>query len=571
MTRSVAAVLACVGLLFGVNAAAQTQSSAPAAAPAQPQTPATSTSTTRTTRPETLTFMGDSGLWYVPTADVLARGKWSVSGYRASANYREGFTNIGSFGATFGVGVTDRVEIFGAMDLVRRIDRDLRPLFIDNPDVGGAVHVAPFMTTTWSGNQVGDLYLGAKVNLLSEEHQAPASVALRGIVKVPTASRDDGVGTGQIDFNADAVVSKELHRLVELSGYGGGVFRRDPSGVTLPNGFEWGFGADFPSRSPLRAVAEVRGEVPFSDAITFTTPLVAVDGSLSPLTSTWPKQTTTTVGVVWQASNGFFIGGGMNWNVPMADRTGFQTDSAIGQARDFVDYQIRVGFHPGVGIYVPPAPPPPPPPPTPANRPPTVEATCNPCTVNVGESATVTAQAQDPDGDTLRYQWRAQSGTLAEPTAQRSPWTAPNQEGAVPITVTVDDGKGGTASATTTIQVVRPKKTYTFEDVHFDFDQYSLRPAATRMLDEVVQAMQSDPTLKVQIEGHTDNIGTSEYNLALGDRRAKSVQQYLISRGIDASRLTTISYGEEDPKYSNDREETRRLNRRAALIVRLVQ
>jgi OOP family OmpA-OmpF porin len=77
--------------------------------------------------------------------------------------------------------------------------------------------------------------------------------------------------------------------------------------------------------------------------------------------------------------------------------------------------------------------------------------------------------------------------------------------------------------------------------------------------------------VRVQIEGHTCNIGTAEYNLALGERRATSVKDYLVSRGINADRLQTISYGEERPKYDNSREETRRLNRRAALTVRLVQ
>jgi len=71
------------------------------------------------------------------------------------------------------------------------------------------------------------------------------------------------------------------------------------------------------------------------------------------------------------------------------------------------------------------------------------------------------------------------------------------------------------------------------------------------------------------IEGHTCNIGTAEYNLALGDRRASSVRDYLVSRGIPASRLETRSFGEERPKYDNAREETRRLNRRAALVVRV--
>jgi outer membrane protein OmpA-like peptidoglycan-associated protein len=81
--------------------------------------------------------------------------------------------------------------------------------------------------------------------------------------------------------------------------------------------------------------------------------------------------------------------------------------------------------------------------------------------------------------------------------------------------------------------------------------------------------MQQDATLRITIEGHTCNIGTAEYNLALGERRAVAVRQYLQSRGIGADRMTTISYGEERPKYDNAREETRRLNRRAAMIVRL--
>jgi outer membrane protein OmpA-like peptidoglycan-associated protein len=89
------------------------------------------------------------------------------------------------------------------------------------------------------------------------------------------------------------------------------------------------------------------------------------------------------------------------------------------------------------------------------------------------------------------------------------------------------------------------------------------------VLDEAVAAMQQDPSLRLTIEGHTCNIGTAEYNLALGNRRANAVREYLVSRGVATDRLNTVSYGEERPKYDNAREETRRLNRRAALVVRL--
>jgi len=134
----------------------------------------------------------------------------------------------------------------------------------------------------------------------------------------------------------------------------------------------------------------------------------------------------------------------------------------------------------------------------------------------------------------------------------------------------VDDGKGGTASDVVTIQVIKEAvKEVVFEDVHFDFDRYSLRPEATRALDEAIRALQENPTLRITIEGHTCNIGTAEYNLALGERRANAVREYLTSRGVGAARLQTVSYGEERPKFDNAREETRRLNRRAALVVRV--
>ena len=161
--------------------------------------------------------------------------------------------------------------------------------------------------------------------------------------------------------------------------------------------------------------------------------------------------------------------------------------------------------------------------------------------------------------------------TFANPTNRQTLWTAGQEAATVPVTVTVTcPTDNRTAADAVNLQVTRPTpRVYTFEDVHFDFDRYSLRPEATRVLDEAVTALRADPTLRIQIEGHTCNIGTAEYNLALGDRRATGVREYLTSRGVTADRLTTVSYGEERPKHDNAREETRRLNRRAALTVNL--
>jgi peptidoglycan-associated lipoprotein len=87
-------------------------------------------------------------------------------------------------------------------------------------------------------------------------------------------------------------------------------------------------------------------------------------------------------------------------------------------------------------------------------------------------------------------------------------------------------------------------------------------------LEPVLAALQQRPESALLIEGHTCNVGTTEYNLALGERRAAAVRNYLVSRGIAASRLTTISYGEERPSHDNDTEAGRRLNRRASSVLR---
>jgi outer membrane protein OmpA-like peptidoglycan-associated protein len=557
-----------------------------AGASAQPHTSGTSTAqnpsgtqtssapaATSDVRPATTTFFGDTGLWFVPTAEVLAHGKWSVSGYRRGTNYVQGFSNVGDFAGTVAVGLGNRAEIFGSFLFDTRIDRDLRPIFTADSTVGGIVDRYPRVNRGWTGDNVGDLYFGAKVNLMSQADNRPAALAVRGLVKAPTGDEEIGVSTGKPDFAIDFIASGEARRMIELSGYAGYEWRGQPDDIDIPSGaFRWGAGAGFPSRSPLRGVLELTGSVPNDDTATFTGPrILSIDTSLPPISSEVNNVTRATAGLTWQHSSGFFIGGGLSWNLPREDRDNYRTDSdAFG---DFVDWQVRLGFHPGARVYTPPPPPPPPPPPAPPqNRAPTVQAQCDPCTVEVGRSSPLTASAQDPDGDTLTYRWTVPSGQLASPTDRQTLWTAGQQEGPVQATVTVDDGKGGTASANVTIQVTRPPvRNYTFEDVHFDFDRYTLRPEATRILDEAVTALREDQELRIEIEGHTCNIGTAEYNLALGDRRANAVRDYLVSRGVSADRLRTISYGEERPKYDNAREETRRLNRRAALTVNVTR
>ena len=453
------------------------------------------------TRPAGTTLLGDTGLWFVPSAEIVGDGQFAGGAHQATFNYEQGFTAVQTTTLTFALGLRDRVEIFGAFPALTRIDRDLRPAFQPSrAHVGGLVDDYPFATTAFSGHSIGDLTVGAKVNLRSERTQAPFALALRGWAKLPTGDKMAGTTTGAADGAVGIVLSKDAG-LVEFAAHGDYVMRTDPAGLELPDGLRWGLGAGVPLRGPVRLFGELLGNAATSDAVRLTEHLVGFDGSLSPLVSPLRARHDVIVGAQWQGPGGVALGGGVSWALNHADRT------VAGQAangKDRMGMLVRLSYHPGVRRYVPPPPPPPPPLPPPPPPPP---------------PAPVAPEPVPP----------------AAPVAPPAP------------------------------------REYVFEDVHFDFDRHHLRPAAAQVLDDVVAAMAEQPTLRIEIEGHTCNIGTNEYNLALGERRSNAVEQHLVIRGVDAGRLRTVSYGEERAEYDNSREATRRLNRRAVLVVRLSQ
>src|SRR6185436_14837650 len=153
----VASVLALSLAITASAASAQTGSLGTSTGqnPNAQQSSATS-SQSEETRPATTTFLGDTGLWFVPTAEVLAHGKWSVTGYRRGTNYQQGYTNVGDFAGTFAVGIKDRAEIFTSFLVDTRIDRDVRPIFIpSNQHIGSFVDRNPLVRQVWTGDNVG--------------------------------------------------------------------------------------------------------------------------------------------------------------------------------------------------------------------------------------------------------------------------------------------------------------------------------------------------------------------------------------------------------------------------------
>ena len=105
------------------------------------------------------------------------------------------------------------------------------------------------------------------------------------------------------------------------------------------------------------------------------------------------------------------------------------------------------------------------------------------------------------------------------------------------------------------------------EGVLFEFGQADIKAAFYPLLDEGAEILKRNPTMKIEIQGHTDNVGSEAFNQRLSENRANAVKEYLISKGISADRLKAVGYGESNPIAPNDTEEGRAMNRRVGMKV----
>jgi peptidoglycan-associated lipoprotein len=574
------------GFLIAALAAAP----AAAQAPAGGQKPTTTTTTSgpvvtsdeivlegdTTPRPALPTVNGDTGLWFVPTGETMPAGKWSFSAFRANFDRRQGLTDVNQIGLTGAVALGDRFELFGSWRIVR-LDRDVRPTFVPGePTFGGVSQEYPYLRRGWSKTLGGPVIVGGKYSLISQSRGDALSLAPRLMVKFPSGS--SWASTNDWDGHLDLVASREFSQSVELTSMAGAVLRGDSDEFRVSDGVSWGLGASFPSRSKVRALVEWQGEFVIKDFTeVIDPPYVAEDGSIAPVFSPISDPTNFKAGAVFQATSGFFVHGGLNYS--------FGTEGRVVGGQDIDHnswgFDLRLGWHPGVtparqrvrriretttitNTVTTPAPAVAAP--TAVNRPPTVSITCNPSVIEPGGTSNCTAQATDPEGGPLTYRWATPAGAFKPTDAPNTTFTAPNQEGPVNVTVTATDNAKNDAQASASLLVQR-RVVLEFEDVHFDFDRFNLRPDALKILDEAVARLQANPNIQVTIEGHCDSVGTQQYNLALGERRASSARDYLVSRGIAASRLRTVSYGEDRPIDSNETAAGRARNRRAHLAI----
>jgi peptidoglycan-associated lipoprotein len=214
---------------------------------------------------------------------------------------------------------------------------------------------------------------------------------------------------------------------------------------------------------------------------------------------------------------------------------------------------------------------PPPPPPVEQPKPqPTVTLSANPSSINRGESSTLS--------------WTSTNATQLS--------IAPgvgtvNAEGSIAVTLSdsttytiTASGPGGSASATARVNVTVPPPPVQkapepdlnelflreVRDAYFDFNKADIRPDAREALTKTADFLRNYPQIRVTIEGHCDERGSTEYNLALGDRRASAVKQYLVSLGISADRISTVSFGKEKPFCTEHNETCWQQNRRGHFV-----
>jgi peptidoglycan-associated lipoprotein len=216
------------------------------------------------------------------------------------------------------------------------------------------------------------------------------------------------------------------------------------------------------------------------------------------------------------------------------------------------------------------APPPPPPPPAAPPAKPTVNLQASSNSIQRGESVTLNWSSTNATSLSL-------SPEIGAVTAEGNQRVTPQDSVTYTLTAT---GPGGSADASVQIAVKVPPPVVkapestlqelfdkAVKDAFYDYNKADVRADARDALTQTAQFLSAHPAVKVVVEGHCDERGSTEYNLALGDRRASAAKQFLTSLGITADRMETVSYGKERPFCTASTEDCWQQNRRAHIIL----
>jgi peptidoglycan-associated lipoprotein len=206
-------------------------------------------------------------------------------------------------------------------------------------------------------------------------------------------------------------------------------------------------------------------------------------------------------------------------------------------------------------------------PPAPAAAQPTVSIQASPSALEKGDSSTLSWTSTDatqltiaPDIGTVT----AQGSTKVTPAASTTyTITASGPGGSANASARITVATAAAETAEPTMDELFPRSVF---DAYFDFNKADIRSDARDALGKTADFLRNYPQVRATIEGHCDERGSTEYNLALGDRRASAVKQYLVSLGISADRLNTVSFGKEKPFCMQSTEACYQQNRRGHFV-----
>jgi OmpA-OmpF porin, OOP family len=169
------------------------------------------------------------------------------------------------------------------------------------------------------------------------------------------------------------------------------------------------------------------------------------------------------------------------------------------------------------------------------------------------------------DAGVKSYSWDFGDGTKSSEQNPKHTYTSAGSYNAT-CSVTDNNNLTGTGSAPVSVAAAAAaKRSIVLRGINFDFDKANIKPEAEPVLDAAVDVLKENPDVKVRVSGYTDDTGPETYNQGLSERRAKSVRDYLVAHGIDASRLTAVGFGEADPVADNKTKDGRAQNRRVSL------
>lgn len=195
---------------------------------------------------------------------------------------------------------------------------------------------------------------------------------------------------------------------------------------------------------------------------------------------------------------------------------------------------------------------------------PTVRATANP-SGGAPPLAVAFRCVGTSDAGIKSYSWDFGDGSHS---SEQNPSHTYSSAGNYNATCTVTDNNNMSGSASAPVSVAAgaaTKRSIVLRGINFDFDKANIKPEAEGVLDAAAEVLKENPDVRVRVGGHTDSVGTDEYNQGLSERRAKAVRDYLASHGVDGSRLTAVGYGESQPVADNGTADGRAQNRRVAL------